>query len=70
MTDTRSKTKIFALGSAVTKEDGTITGCRLPNVKQILRATIFHLEDGKSENRTTYEAAKIVYLQVTTFYEK
>jgi hypothetical protein len=70
MTGTRSKTEIFALGSAVTKEDGTITGCRLPNVKQILRATIFHLEDGKSENRTTYEAAKIVYLQVTMFYEK
>ena len=70
MTSTRSKTEIFGLGEAVTKVDGIITGCRLPTCCQILRCTLFHLQDGSSENRTKYEAAKLVYNQVVPFYQK
>jgi hypothetical protein len=70
MTSTRSKVEIFGLGEAVTKEDGIITGSRLPTARQILRCTLFHLQDGSSENRTKYEAAKIVYNQVVPYYQK
>lgn len=68
MTTTRNK--IFGLGDAVTKCDGEITGSRLPTALQILRSIIFHLEDGYSENRTKYEAAKIVYMKTIPFFEK
>ncbi|KAK6175770.1 hypothetical protein SNE40_014163 [Patella caerulea] len=68
MAATRSKTDIFALGKVVTEDGGTLTGCRLPTAMQILRAAIFHTEDGRDENKIRYDAAKMFFKQVTKFY--
>ena len=69
-TNTRSEKDIYGLGPSVTQTDVTITGSRLPTAKQVLKCVIFHLEDGYSQNRTKYQAAKIVLDQVSPYYEK
>ena len=65
-----SRKNIYGLGPPVTQEDACINGSRLPTGKQILRSTLFHIQEGSSTNRTKYEAAKLVYSQVIPFYQK
>ena len=41
---TRKSSSIFGLGKAVTEEDGTLTGIRLPTARQVLRAALWHVK--------------------------
>lgn len=67
---TRKSSAVFGLGSGVTKEDAKITGSRLPTSSQVLRCMIHHLNEGLPENRTRWEAARLVLEKVRVFYEK
>ena len=67
---TRQSSTIFGLGSRITQDDEHITGSRLPTSLQVLRCLRYHLEEGRSERRSRWEAAKLVYTKVAIFYDK
>lgn len=67
---TRRSSVLFLLGNGITKEDTKITDSRRPNSLQVLRCMMYHLNEGLLENRTRWEAAKLVLNKVTIFYEK
>ena len=74
---TRQATHLFGLGPAITGDDETITGTRLPTCLQVLRCMMYHCDVAAHTERpglvgapSRFVTAKLVLLQVTTFYEK
>ena len=66
---TRSTDAIFGFGSAISADDGKITGTRLPTCRQVLRATMFQT-DVRFGNKSKWQAAVNVYAQLLVFYKK
>lgn len=64
---TRNSTYVYGLGPAITEDDSVIKGVRLPTCRQVLRCTLYQLENS---SMTKYQAANIVYTQVAEFYHK
>jgi len=60
----------IGLDAAISQDDATITGSRLPTSKLVLRCMLFHLKDIFPQNRTKYEAAKIVLSHISPFCVK
>ena len=67
---TRISKLIYGLGTAINNDDARITGSRLPNCNQVLRCMMWHIQEGTSERRSKWEAAKLVMAQLETFYQK
>jgi hypothetical protein len=67
---TRQSASVFGLGNAITEADSEITGNRLPTCRQVLRSTMYYIQEGVTINRTKYESAKIVYSKLCVFYQK
>jgi len=70
----RLSNSIFGPGNAVTKEDSTLTGVRLPTSRQMLRAALWlvkkQMVPGKKTLRTKYKEASTVLDQLKVFYAK
>ena len=71
---TRSSKAIYGLGNAVTEEDGTLTGVRLPTCRQVFRCVMWHIQKEMGEDKQTqalkWKSASIVLSQLKTFYAK
>lgn len=67
---TRQSSTIYGLGNAVTKDDGEITGSRLPTSRQVLRCMMHHVQEGASTKQTRWESAKLVLTKLLVFFEK
>ena len=65
---------IYGLGNAVTEEDGTLTGVRLPTCRQVLRCLMWQIpkeiEEGKQTQALKWKSASIVLNQLKTSYAK
>ena len=74
---TRRTTELFGIGPAVSIDDATITGCRLPTCLQVLRCMMYHCNMAANTERpgavgaiSRFTTAKLVLQQVATVYEK
>ena len=74
---TRQSTDVFGLGPAISNDDATITGCRLPTTVQVLRCMMYHCNMAASTARpgavgatSRFITAKLVLQQIAIFYEK
>ena len=67
---TRRSTAIFGLGSGLSDDDSIIMGSRLPTCRQILKCMMWHVHHGTAKNKTKWESAKSVLVQVSSFYDK
>ena len=65
---------IYGLGNAVTEEDGTLTGVRLPTCRQVLRCLMWQIQkeikEGKQTQALKWKSASIVLNQLKTSYTK
>ncbi|KAG0725858.1 hypothetical protein GWK47_037796 [Chionoecetes opilio] len=73
----RQATQVFGLGTAICKDDATITGSRLPTCLQVLRCMMYHCNEAARSIRpgsvgatSRFSTAKLVLQQVAIFYNK
>jgi len=74
---TRTATELFGIGPAISADDATITGIRLPTCLQVLRCMMYHCNEAAHCERPgslgaipRFTTAKVVLRQITSVYEK
>jgi hypothetical protein len=67
---TRQTSQIYGLGSGICEDDAEIRCSKLPSNRQIIRCTMWHIQNPENSNQTKWQSGNLVLQKIIPFYQK